>query len=466
MHKSKLLEIIQALDERDYKPLLKFVNSNNKSEGQTTLLLKHILKSGSDFKSKKLTKEKTFKVVFPDKEYNDVLMRRCMSRLFQMCEDYVVSSRVLENKQRRKLELLTFYGEKKLDRHFSNLLRNWKQGQLSDTIIDDLFFFREFLVEKEVSMHIFRQQDRTAEPNLQQISNNLDAFYLIHKLKVCCASISYQTLSKKKYDLPLLEELLVYLSKNESELHPLVQAYYYALMALKSQEGEVNFYKLKHILFAEDGRFNSNQMDLFSHAQNYCIRQIHTGQQKYRTELLDLYKMGLTQEIIIEEGIVSPLDFKNIVTLGISLKDFDWVENFIEDYTPKLEEQFRESFYHYNLAKLYFSKKEFKKVVLQLHQVEHQEIFVALDVKVILLKTYYELEEFDALHSLIDSFRMFLSRKKNLTYHKIKYQNFLKLLRHLIRLRFVKSEIEAFKEAVINEKEVIGKAWFLEKVGE
>lgn len=468
MHDSKLLELIKNLEAKEFKQLSKFIRFTNKNDNQTIVLLDHILRIAPKFDSKRLGKEKIFEVVFPNQDYNDVLLRRCMSRLLKLCEDYIVYNRVKSNPRQRQIELMTFYGEKKLERHFSGTLRAWKQKVQKNPVIDHAFFFNDFLVEKEISKHIFRQQDRTVEPNLQQISNSLDAFYLMHKLKICCTSLNYQTLSNTEYELPLLDELLVYFERNKSTQHPIVQAYYFALLCLKEGENEEHFQNLRTTLFENLSTFHiDEQMDLFSLAQNYCIKCINKGKQEYLKELLELYKIGLEKEIVIEEGFLSPLDYKNIVTLGSRLKQFDWTENFIETYTEKLEPSFRTSTYYYNLARLYFSKKEFEKIIALLHKVEDREIFVALDVKVMLLKTYYELEEIEPLLSLIESFRMFLTRKKNLGYHKTRYQNFIKFLRYLIRLNLKDaSERTVFRTQVVETKELIEKDWFLEKVDE
>ena len=64
------------------------------------------------------------------------------------------------------------------------------------------------------------------------------------------------------------------------------------------------------------------------------------------------------------------------------------------------------------MARVYFFKKEYDKVLELLQQVEYDDVFYLLDAKVALIKTFYELEEIDSLVALLDSFKMLLRRKK------------------------------------------------------
>lgn len=467
MHNSKLIELIATFETKERNQLLKFVRFHNKNDGQSILLLEYIIKVAPAFNSARLEKQKVFKALFPKRStYDDVAVRRSMSRLFTLCEDFIIYRHSQNDERHRQVELMKFYGDQKLDRHFGTVLKSWRKNAQKELLINDSYFLNEFQVEREIAGYSYRKQDRTVKPNLEQVAHHLNAFFLMNTLKIFCTNITYQILNNTEYDLPFMEEVLLYLKKHWENCPAIVQAYYFSLLTLVDGEEENHFRLLKKILLTAINQFHPiRQKDLISFAQNYCIKRINRGDKQYLTELLELYKMGLETEAVLEGGTLSPLDYQNIVTLGTRIKDYDWTEQFIEEYRYKLEELFRESAYHYNLARLFFSKKEFNEVVGLLHQVEHRELFVDLSVKVLLLKTYYELEEVEALVSLTESFRMFLSRKKNIGYHKNRYQSFLKFFRHLNRLQMASSEEKGeFREQVLNAKGLIEKDWFLEKI--
>jgi len=466
MQGSKLLDLLAILNRVELEDLRNHIHYQNRSENKSVLLLDYIFQFKEDFTKPALEKSVAYSEVFKGKKYNDTSMRKCMSRLFDLCENYIAGSEVLRDEKRQQIALMAFYRERNLAKHYKGVLRNWQHSQAQPHSVDLVFFYNEFLVEREISKNIFQKQDRAAEPNLQQISQSLDNFYLMHKLKICCSSINYQLLSNTQYELPLMDELVAYLKKNEAKQPPIVCAYFYALLTLVESDNEMHFRKLSTLLFANTQTFHPDEQgDLFVLSQNYCIKRINKGDEKYLHELLELYKTGLDKGLLLKKGFLSPLDYKNIVTLGTRLQFFEWTENFIKTYSKHLNQTIRDSYYHYNLARLYFGKKDFNQVLSLLNRVDHQEVFVMLDVKVMMMKTYYELEEIEPLLSLVESFRILLSRKKSLGYHKMRYQNFLKFLRQMIRLDFNnKTEKANFKTEVEQTRQIMERDWFLEKV--
>jgi len=251
MHNSKLLELIKAFDSRERKQLIAFVHCYNRSDSYSIVLLEYILKVAPNFESKRLSKEKVFKTVFPQKpDYNDLVMRRCMSRLFQLCEEYIIYLNIQSNKHIREIELLNFYEDRQLDSHFKNTLQSWRKKSKKEELVDDLHFFYEFQIDKELLADHFAQNDRVNKPKLEETSYNLDSFFLMNKLKVCCSSITYQTLSNTEYELPMMKEALTYLKRKWKDCSPIVQAYYFALLSLIDEGEENHFRSLKEILFS------------------------------------------------------------------------------------------------------------------------------------------------------------------------------------------------------------------------
>jgi hypothetical protein len=67
-----------------------------------------------------------------------------------------------------------------------------------------------------------------------------------------------------------------------------------------------------------------------------------------------------------------------------------------------------------------------------LQEVSLKEVLFNLDARRVLMRIYYELGEFSALDSLLESFTVYLHRQKNLGYHKNNYQNLIKFVKKLL----------------------------------
>ncbi|MBK8563254.1 MAG: hypothetical protein IPN76_07880 [Saprospiraceae bacterium] len=85
-----------------------------------------------------------------------------------------------------------------------------------------------------------------------------------------------------------------------------------------------------------------------------------------------------------------------------------------------------------------------------------------------LLSTYYETDEIEPLYSLMDSFRTFLNRHKDISSAKRKpYLNLIKFTKQLTRIApGDKKELEKLKKEVEETKDISSLNWLREKIAE
>lgn len=95
--------------------------------------------------------------------------------------------------------------------------------------------------------------------------------------------------------------------------------------------------------------------------------------------------------------MLSRFTYKNIVAVGLRLKEYDWTATYIPTYAKYLEVAYRENYQHYTTSKLYFSKGEYDAAMQRLIQVEYDDLFLNLDAKTMLMKIYYETQSYNAL---------------------------------------------------------------------
>ena len=208
----------------------------------------------------------------------------------------------------------------------------------------------------------------------------------------------------------------------------------------------------------------AQQREIYTFALNYCIRKINLGEAVFYQELFELYQYVLAKNYIFDDGKLPAWDYKNIVTLGLRLKEFAWVEQFLYDYNSRLLDDFKENALNYNLAKLNFAKGNFDKVLDFLQIVEYQDIFYTLDSKVLLIKTYFELSEWTATDSQLESFRIFLVREKTVSETtRQQFLNFCKFTKKLL-LFPNKKKLQAILVDLEANTEVADKQWLRSKL--
>ena len=158
--------------------------------------------------------------------------------------------------------------------------------------------------------------------------------------------------------------------------------------------------------------------------------------------------------------------YKNITALAFKLDEYNWAYDFIQRYTSYLPEDYRDSYFNFNMARYYFIKKDFGKVIELLSHVEYNDFFIQLSAKALLLKTYFEMEEFSAFDSLAHSFRTLLKNKKGLGYHRTNYLHFIKYGEKLFSRKSIsRKELNELRNEVKLTPEVFDREWLLEKLG-
>ena len=147
------------------------------------------------------------------------------------------------------------------------------------------------------------------------------------------------------------------------------------------------------------------------------------------------------------------------------MENINRVEKYINSNINLLEESKQENALNFNLARLHFYKKEFDTVLTFLNRVNYDDIWYNINSKILLLATYYELNEIEPLFSSIDSYTAFLRREKSLdNTRKQRHLNFTTNLKKIINFQDQRLKLSKVKESIIDSKTIVNKEWLLEKI--
>ncbi|MGB1243501.1 MAG: hypothetical protein ACPG49_13320, partial [Chitinophagales bacterium] len=163
--------------------------------------------------------------------------------------------------------------------------------------------------------------------------------------------------------------------------------------------------------------------------------------------------------------------FKNIVTLGLKIKSYEWTWSFIHNYKDKVEPKLRGSTYHFNKGAWYYYQEDFDNAQSHLLQVAYFHTTIHLNAQGLLLKIYYEKNEIELLLSLAETFKIFVQAQKKLaTNTKTSYINFIKFAVQLFKIKnpMLKSRkvLGAVRQDIEGSKLISDKQWLLEKIEE
>ena len=460
MAKIKIIELLKSLSSDELKLLDKFVKSpaHNK-HAQVVSLFKYIRKN-IDKPSDLIYGDKLYKYVFPNSPIEMQKLHHVSSYLFKTVEEFLSWHEWKTNETNQKIELLKSYKRLKQPQLFYKTFDNALGTLLNSHVKNDRFYTQRFQLE-EIRLSQMRTDSKNKDYRLQELSNAQDEAFIIQKLKTACLLLSNQALSKETYDLGLIPYIISLCEHSEYLNNPTLSIYFHASKALFDFQDDHAFRTLKSLLIQHWERFETAELyDIYIFAINYCINKLNKGEQVFMREVFDIYQSGLEVGVFLEEGMLAPRTYSNIVMSGLRLGEFEAVENFIYDYKAKLPEKQREGFFNYNLAHLFYEKNNYHAAMPLLLKIDTRDTLHLSTSKTLLAKMYFELNEIESLNSLLQSFRIFIKRKQMIGYHKEGYLNFIKYVHKLLNLKNSREKEETINE-ILSTQILPEKKWLL-----
>ena len=460
---SKTIAYLNAFSSSERKELLDFISSPyfNKSRALIRLYKELVKEYPAD--EKKIYEKVT------GKKYEEQKLRYLLSDLNILVEKFLSLGKWDKDPLLRKQSLIEGLQEKKLFKYIPQHEQSMLGGAQRIELQDSDYLGTKHLSE-ETSFRFASQHDnRSIDSRLQQLSDSIDTYYFAKKLKYACEMINRSNVLQVNYTISFINEIRELLRTSDFIKVPAVAVYFHILNSLTDPSEEQHYHRLKQQLVESRKLFSNNELrDMFTFAQNYCIRQLNSGKVNYLDELFSNYEFLLKEKIILASNVLSQFDFKNIVTIALRLHKYDWVKRFIAEYLCYVPDTERSNAEIYNRARLYYSTGELKNAIKLMQDVEFTDIYYHLDAKVLLVKIYYDTNAFESLMPLLNSFGNYLRRNKKVSeYQRITYQNFLKIVLRMFNYKmFDKGSLEQIQKQAEETKNAADINWLKLKLEE
>ena len=468
MQNSQLTHILFALSKKESRELRKWLVSPIHNQRSDVVQLYEYLTSGNRLEDdKSLEKERIFRKLYPKEAYDDAKMRQVIHFLQESIEEYLVFVKNQSDDLQCQLNLVKSFRERKLEKLYDKAMRKLEQSFLDFPFRNEDYLDKAYWIEKEKSEQL--SEKRAQISNYQQMSDQVEISFITRKLKIACVMLSHQKIYKTNYNFGLLESVLQHLQTQDTLLQePAIKLYFHFYNLFRFPDEEFHFFEIKKVLSSSEHFFDAlERKDIYLMVINYCISRMNIGYKSFVREAFEFYRKAIESRIIIENGILNHLAFRNIVTAGTTLREFEWVSKFIEEYQNYLAPEYRENFVKFALARLYFEQGDYDRAQDLLIQFDIDDILINLTAKTMLIRLYYEKDEFMALESLLDSMRAYINRKKMLAYHKMSFKELISASKRLIKIQFNdRKKIEILNNQITNSRILPShmKEWFMEQL--
>lgn len=407
------------------------------------------------------TKQELFEILYPNETYKDSRMRLVFHRSKNLLLDFIASTKKTELEKFKQVD--SFYKQKKIDGLRETFIaKNAVKVKLENDSYHYLIHFDSSIKDSDT---IISLGNRSVEPKLQEAHNALDYFYFIEKLKLACNTSNYTRLTNHTYSLRFLIPIVDYLQNENLVIQPLLYLYFHTYLFIAHQD-EAEFNLVLEYLKNNPIPENDDYREILISCLNFCIQKINKGQHEYAAKTLEVYQLQLSSKNIYVNGKLPSNTFKNVATLGLRLKEYDWTLNFIETEKTKLASKFPEEDYQLVKARYHFEISEYDRSIQLIQLSRPTDVLDSLQFRVLLCKAHFENDEWELVDSTIQNAKIFLLRHKSKAYQLQIYKNFFKLLHSIIHSKQSKTDIAKLITLIAETNPAAEKAWLIEKVRE
>lgn len=468
MKKTFLVRILGTCTKKEVRALRKWLHSPTHNQRQDVIqLFEYLVKEGQLENETQLEKAVIYQELFPEEAFDDAKMRQSIHFTTKAVEEFLIYQELRQDEVRAHTALGNVYRKRKLNKAFQKNMRTTEQLQKKQIYKNGEYLRNEYLIEQE--QYYYLSGVKRLDLNLQSVSDKLDVTFVADKLRQSCLMLAHQSVYKKEdYETGILKQVLEFVQTKDFLDYPAIAIYYYTYLTQTEKENESHFQNLKREISEHGHLFPFYELrDIYILATNYCIGRLNAGLRNYARESFELFRQGLEQKILLDEGRLSRYTFINVVTIGNMLEEYDWIERFIYEYKDYLEEKYRDDIFHYSLARLHFEKGEYEEAIQLFNHMEYDDILMNLNAKMMLFKMLYEQGDLDVVESLLESIRNYLVRKKVIGYHRDNYKNIVRLTQKLLKVNpFSTAQRKKLQQEIETAQPLAERKWLLKQLEE
>ncbi|PHN06020.1 hypothetical protein [Flavilitoribacter nigricans] len=465
MENTRLWQSLDDLSAREKNALRKFVASPYFNQRADLQLLLDTLLAFMD-KGQIPDQAAIWSILFPDQDFQQTQFRLLMTYLQRLLEQFIIVEASLAESGSGRQKLVEFWSQKgNGDLHQKALLRA-ERSLAKGTVRNADYYLSRYRLSAERYRLNYRQRPEAGKEQ-QSVDWDFNVAFIAMKLRQSCLLLAHEQVYERGYTSTLLEPLFAYIREYGLLEIPCTAIYWHGIQMLQNPAQEQHFQSFKKLLLEASNQFPEDEVrDLYLLAINYGIRQVNDGRPNFFYDIMDFYKDGIRHGYLLDNGKLSRFTYHNIVSVALQIDQADWAEQFIAEWTPFIERAYRERMESFNQAKIAYYRQQYQDAIPLLQRSNYHDPLLNLGARTLLLKIYFELEEFEALHSHLDAFQTYLVRKPELGYHRANYRHLIHYTRKMLGLIPGDSQArENLRQRISQEKILTEKEWLLKQIG-
>ena len=443
MKKSSLINVLSSFSVNEMKEFSDYIHSpffnKNKSVIKIFNYIKTLFPTQDD---DRISKKEIWKHAFKDTAYNDGLLRIYMFTLTNLAIDYLHYKEMKSDTFNTGNQLLSALNKRNLNKHFKKNSLQLSKNTVQVNSQSEAFYYNKYRYEYENvfyqhKMYIDRKENLIDINGIKNIAHYATLFQVIVMLKTYLYFLNTKQIYKTSADTSEFEKFTMNLNIDKYHSFPVIPLLYHSVKLHTDENNQVHFNDLRKGLFTNFRNiYLHDAIEVIINMENYCKRMIRKGMNEYTEHLFEIYEFELDKKTYQLEHCLSERMYISVTETAITLGKQEWAAGFVEEYKDELNESAKESTYRYSKAIIEFSLKNYSSAVDMLNSAGYTDDYNKFEVKNLLIACYFELNMFDEMEGVIDSYRHLLKSDKYISAERKKYySNFIFIAKKLIRLK-------------------------------
>ena len=475
MHRNTSVQLLRLLSSEEIRRLGRFLRSPYFNYSHRVIsLFEQLRKHHPDYDAQKIKPVILWEKLHPEATFEVQKYWKLNFKLCRLVERFMALEEMERDQFNYKKHLLNAYSRRHAKALFAKETKSLVVQIQSQAYQDIQSYDKAFWLKHDYFFNTVTDKYGQALYSVEDAMDDLDRFYTLAKLQFASEIKNREQIFAKKIPLKLLDECISTSHAFESK-NPAYSMYRMVLLLYDKDKSEEAFYNGKELLafhFASLSRHDQNEILL--NLRNYAIRQVNKGNTLFWRELLDLYKLGLDLDLIVDNDKISDAAFGNIVKAGCVAKEFAWTEEFIRSHEQFLNKELRADTKILSMGILYFEKEEFQQVIELFSQHSFSQLLHQMSSRVTLIKSWFNEFQKDknlytVLSAKLESAEKFFRRNKAISKQKKQmHLNFILATRQLADLIYQGKSTKTIKEKMLKylsiRSNMATKKWFLDKL--
>ena len=466
---SRVYIVLASMTKEERKKWLIFVESPYFNTNKLLTELSQLLvKSTGDFQRIPDTYKQLGAKMKATQTHDNII--RLLSKLFtDVTEKYLAQIGFEKHRYASQHFLTSYYKYRSLDKLYrTTYAETIAAFESRQTEIEPEYYFWLFLMQFEYSKYLVTFGIHNSKPDigLLETLNALDNFYFCNRLDISVALFTVKTSSRLDTDFSFSENIASIVAKKPDAYALLTNMWTKAFDLVQAPTVD-KYRKFKEYIECHQALIEAEQYKRFFAAQLILLRTLFSEATDRAKEYLSL--CSKEDALLLLDGYVLPLTYRNVVFSFLILKENTAVRTFMNEYhdriTPSFEHiegltQLCESMYAFEIG-------DFKKADLYCQNLDVEAFIFELDVRRLRIKIDYELGNDESADKKTNNARLQLSRKQNVMGEKNLevFRDFHNFTTRLLKLApFEKPKLHELKTEVENATVLPEKVWLLNKI--